>query len=193
MKTLHMCLLHALLPRQSGPLVSLQIPLVYINTLVFGLVYSGEESPNILSVKYAFSWVFMGIMELKELAVFQVLKELDSDDIKTMEISLISGYAKREFHSNADSQDKYYRTMDSTSRWLTVETNCLSLVQGFMSLPNLEDIQMLSHNFASLSFSHVKRESNVVAHATSRLADPKTWTQDAPHSIKIVAFSSKAL
>jgi hypothetical protein len=76
-----MCLLHALLPRQSGPLVSLQIPLVYINTLVFGLVYSGEESPNILSVKYAFSWVFMGIMELKELAVFQVLKELDSDDI----------------------------------------------------------------------------------------------------------------
>lgn len=103
MKTLHMCLLHALLPRQSGPLVSLQIPLVYINTLVFGLVYSGEESPNILSVKYAFSWVFMGIMELKELAVFQVLKELDSDDIKTMEISLISGYAKREFHSNADS------------------------------------------------------------------------------------------
>jgi hypothetical protein len=51
----------------------------------------------------------------------------------------------------------------------------------------------LSHNFASLSFSHVKRESNVVAHATSRLADPKTWTQDAPHSIKIVAFSSKAL
>lgn len=90
-------------------------------------------------------------------------------------------------------QDKYYRTMDSTSRWLTVETNCLSLVQGFMSLPNLEDIQMLSHNFASLSFSHVKRESNVVAHATSRLADPNTWTQDAPHSIKIVAFSSKAL
>ncbi|KAJ6968525.1 hypothetical protein NC653_036489 [Populus alba x Populus x berolinensis] len=81
-----------------------------------------------------------------------------------MEISLISGYAKREFHSNADSQDKYYRTMDSTSRWLTVETNCSSEI------------------------------SNVVAHASSRLADPKTWKQDAPqYSIKIVAFSSKAI
>ena len=43
------------------------------------------------------------------------------------------------------------------------------MVQGFMSLPSLED------------------------NISSRLADPKTWTQDAPHSIKIVAFSSKAL
>jgi len=124
---------------------------VYISTLVFGLVYSGEESPNILSVKYAFSLGFYGHYGTQGTCCFQVLKELDSGDIKTMEISLISGYAKREFHSNADSQDKY----DATSRWLTVETNCLSLVQGFMNLPNLEDIQMLSRNFASLSPFHM--------------------------------------
>ncbi|KAL9374062.1 hypothetical protein Peur_033682 [Populus x canadensis] len=99
----------------------------------------------------------MGIMELKELAVFQVLKELDSDDInKTMEISLISLVTQKENSiPTHDSQDKYYRTMDASSRWLTVETNFLSLVQGFMSLPNLEDIQMLSHSFASLSPFHM--------------------------------------
>ncbi|KAL9336614.1 hypothetical protein Peur_071102 [Populus x canadensis] len=75
--------------------VPLQIPLVYISTLVFGLVYSGEESPNILSVKYAFSLGFYGHYGTQGTCCFQVLKELDSDDIKTMEISLISGQVRR--------------------------------------------------------------------------------------------------
>ncbi|KAJ6870993.1 hypothetical protein NC652_036610 [Populus alba x Populus x berolinensis] len=51
-------------------------------------------------------------------------------------------------------------TQKSTTRWLTVETNCSSLVQGFMSLPSLE---MVSHNFASLSPFHMLKGKLVMS------------------------------
>ena len=58
------------------------------NSLVVRVRKDRWNSRNLLFSKHWRSWIY-------------------SDDIKTMEISLISGYAKGEFHSNADSQEKY--------------------------------------------------------------------------------------
>ena len=106
------------------------------NMHFLGFLWALWNSRNLLFSKYWRSWIVMISRPWKFLLSLVTQKE---NSIPTQ----------------IRMQDKYYRTMDSTSRWLTVETNCLSLVQGFMSLPNLEDIQMLSQNFASLSPFHM--------------------------------------